>query len=205
MTDHHDLIIRSQAGDRAAYAALVRARYAWAWRYAYSLLGDAQLAEDATQEAFLQSCQDLPTLREARSWPSWFRRLLHKHCDRIRRRRRPSVVPIESLHGAADGRPSSDELLIRDEVADAVQQALAALPDEQRAVATRYYFDEQRQADIATALGLTVHTVKHRLRAARRMLQGGMQDAADAARSLVPAYERQLLGVNLAPLRFTST
>jgi DNA-directed RNA polymerase specialized sigma24 family protein len=61
--------------------------------YAYSLLGDFQLAEDAAQEAFIQAYRDLKTLREPLAFSSWLRRIVFNYCDRITRKKRVETVP----------------------------------------------------------------------------------------------------------------
>ena len=63
--------------------------------YAYSLLRDAHLAEDAAQEAFVDAYRHLDDLRTPAAFPGWFRRVVFKHCDRITRGRRvPGVTRI---------------------------------------------------------------------------------------------------------------
>ena len=76
------LIVQAQSGDRNAFGAIVREFQGMAVGYAYSLIGDFGLAEDAAQEAFVQAYLDLRMLQEPRAFPSWFRRLVFKFCDR---------------------------------------------------------------------------------------------------------------------------
>ena len=63
--------------------------------YASAQLRDQHLAEDAAQDAFLKAFVDLGQLHEPAAFPGWFRRIVYKHCDRIRRRRRLHLVPLE--------------------------------------------------------------------------------------------------------------
>ena len=66
-----DIVVRAQAGDREAYDTIVRRFQDMALSYAFSILGDHDLAEDARQEAFLEAYCDLLTLREPRAFPVW--------------------------------------------------------------------------------------------------------------------------------------
>ena len=88
MHDLTTLISRVHRGDRQAYGEIVARFQHMAVGYASVQLGDPHLAEDAAQEAFLQAFVDLGQLQEPAAFPGWFRRIVHKHCDRIRRRRR---------------------------------------------------------------------------------------------------------------------
>ncbi len=95
MDDLTTLISRVHGGDRQAYGDIVGRFQHMAVGYATSCLGDPHLAEDAAQEAFLQAFVDLAQLREPAAFPGWFRRIVHKHCDQIRRRQTLHLVPLE--------------------------------------------------------------------------------------------------------------
>src|ERR1044071_8638549 len=86
----------AQAGDDLAFAELVRAYQDIAVAYASALLGDYHLAEDAAQEAFVEAYRALPALREPLAFPAWFRRIVFKHCDRLTRRRQPTVTTLDA-------------------------------------------------------------------------------------------------------------
>src|SRR6266481_5645234 len=91
------LVTQAQAGDREAFDALVRRFQDMAVGYAYSLLGDLGAAQDAAQEAFIQLYGDLPKLRAPEAFLTWFRQIIFKQCDRIRRGRRFGAVPLDAV------------------------------------------------------------------------------------------------------------
>src|SRR6187401_7516 len=75
-----DLVTRAQGGDQEAFADLV---YAVADRFlavSHRILSDLELAEDATQQAPLSVCQDLPQLRDPARFEAWSYRLLVNAC-----------------------------------------------------------------------------------------------------------------------------
>jgi DNA-directed RNA polymerase specialized sigma24 family protein len=63
MDELTQLVIRAQAGDLDAFDVLVRRFQDMAVGYAYALLGDLHLAEDAAQEAFVGAYRNLGQLR----------------------------------------------------------------------------------------------------------------------------------------------
>ena len=83
MEDLESLIARTRNGDMDAYGQIARRFQDMAYGYAYSILGDFHLAEDAAQEAFLEAHRQLPKLREPSAFPGWFRRIVFKYCDRM--------------------------------------------------------------------------------------------------------------------------
>ena len=87
------LIERSVEGDWQAFADLVGAYQHLAFGYAFAMLGDFHLAEDATQEAFAAIYFDLHKLRSPESFPWWLRGVVRHHCSRILRKPRLPSVP----------------------------------------------------------------------------------------------------------------
>ena len=87
------LVTRSRAGDVDAYGEIVRRFQDMAYGYAYSVLGDFHLSQDAAQEAFIEAYRCLGNLREPAAFPGWFRRIVFKHCDRLRRRKDIPAAP----------------------------------------------------------------------------------------------------------------
>ena len=141
-----------------------------AFGYAYSILRDAQLAEDAAQEAFLEAYTGLLSLRSAGAFPAWFRKIVFKRCDRITRRRSLLSVPlaIASSVASEDGNPST--AVERSELRQKVSAALATLPPLQREVTMLFYIGDYSQREISEFLGVPISTIKNRLYAARKRL-----------------------------------
>lgn len=82
------LIIKAQSGDLAAYDQLVCQFQDMTVAYAYSVMSDFHLAEDAAQEAFVEAFLCLPKLQELLAFPGWLRRIVFKHCDRLTRNKK---------------------------------------------------------------------------------------------------------------------
>lgn len=91
------LVNRARDGDTDAYADLVRRFQDMAVGYAYGILRDFQLAEDAAQEAFFEAYRTLSKLRQPAAFPGGFRRIVFKQCDRIMRKHTVPTVSIEHV------------------------------------------------------------------------------------------------------------
>src|SRR4051794_33912379 len=82
---------------RTLFDQLVRRFHAMVFGYSCAILGDIQLAEDATQEAFLTAYQLLGQLREPQAFGGWLRRIAHTHCHRLLKEGKSStqsLIPI---------------------------------------------------------------------------------------------------------------
>lgn len=174
MEELRSLVVCAQAGDLDAYGEIVRRFQDMAYGYAYSLLGDFHIAEDAAQEAFIEAYRRLESLRKPGAFPGWFRRIILGRCNRMSRRKRVPTVPLESAEGTASERPGPPEKAERREMADRVLDAVRTLPDNERTVTTLFYINGYSQKDIAEFLEVPVTTVNNRLHASRKRLKERM-------------------------------
>jgi RNA polymerase sigma factor (sigma-70 family) len=167
------VIERSMEGDLKAFEVLVGRFQDMAVGYAYSILGDFHLAQDAAQDAFVDAHRNIAQLRDARAFSSWLRRIVFKHCDRVTRRKGAVLVPVDLVPEQPSDDPDPLTALEKRETGQIVRQALAQLSESSRAIVTLYYMTGHTQAEIAAYLGISRATVKRRLRDGRRGLQQG--------------------------------
>jgi RNA polymerase sigma-70 factor, ECF subfamily len=172
--DERELVRRCQAGSTTAYEPLVRAHEGPALRLATALLGDADEAADAVQDAFVQAYRSMDRVREGSDFGAWYRTILRRVClDRLRsprlrsRRRLEPVVLDQHQWVEATGVGSTE----RAELERIVGAALQQLPAEQRSVLVLKELEGLGYAEIATALGIPVGTVGSRLNHARRSMR----------------------------------
>ncbi|MEZ4870504.1 MAG: sigma-70 family RNA polymerase sigma factor [Caldilineaceae bacterium] len=171
MDELHILVARAQHGDQRAYDRLMHRFYALATGYGYAQLGDWQLAEDVTQEAFLCVHRTLDQLREPAAFPRWFRQIVHGQINRVQRKPRvPTVALAEATELVADEAPPVT-LLERQEDHAELLTAIDSLPAAQRTVVILFYIGDYSQAIISAFLDIPVATVKTRLHYARRRLK----------------------------------
>ena len=168
------LVVRACGGDLDAYGQIVRRFQEMAYGYAYAILGDFHLAEDATQEAFVNAYRDLSQLSEPAAFPGWFRRIVFKRCDRLTRGKKMPTVSLDAAAAAVSQMPEPDEMAASREMHDKVIDAIRSLPQAQREVTTLFYINGYSQKDIAAFLEVPTSTVKNRLAAARNRLKQRM-------------------------------
>jgi RNA polymerase sigma factor (sigma-70 family) len=68
-----------------AFDQIVRQYQDLAYGYAYAVLGEFELAEDAAQETFLAAWRSLDQLREPEAFPGWLKRIVLTQCSRLTR------------------------------------------------------------------------------------------------------------------------
>lgn len=169
-----ELVHRARGGDREAFGVLATASVDRMYGLARFILHDADLAEDATQEALVRAWRDLPSLREADRFEAWLHRLTVRTCidlGRSRRRRRADLMVLPLEPAAPDG---ASELADRDEM----ERGLRRLNDSQRSVIVLTFYLGFSPGEVAEALDIPVGTAKSRLHYALEALRAAL--AADA-------------------------
>ena len=176
-TPDEALLLRVGAGDEHAFRELFGRYAAVAHALAFRLVRQAQVAEEIVQEAFLAVWRTPerydPTRGSVRSW--LMGTVHHRAVDAVRRE--------QSQRRRADQAAALVPRVIEDAIDDVVsaldlprerrlvQKALEELPDEQRDVIQRMYFDGMSQSQIAERTGLPLGTVKSRTLLAMRRLR----------------------------------
>ena len=171
MEELTSLIERTQTGDLDAFSTIVHRFQDMAVGYAYSILGDFHLAEDAAQEAFIQAYCDLDKLRQPSSFPGWFRKIVFKYCDRFTRGKHIEIVPLETVIETPSAGENPAEIVLEREMKDMVLGAIQALPEKERTVTTLFYIDGYSQNEIANFLEVPVTTVNSRIHYSRKRLK----------------------------------
>ena len=196
-TEVRDLVVHAKAGDLDALGALVRRFRGLAVGVAYARLGDRHLAEDAAQDAFIESFRKLGSLREPCAFAGWLRRVVLRHCDRIRRKRSPSIAPLDQAQGVISAVPDPAQAAEGREASASVRAATWELPDRERLVAAMYYTDRLSHRDIARCLGrISEATVNNDLRAARKHVRRRMRNMPHVGLGTdVPAERERLVAV----------
>ncbi|HEY5885235.1 MAG TPA: sigma-70 family RNA polymerase sigma factor [Pyrinomonadaceae bacterium] len=185
-----------------AFAELVHRFQDMAFACAYSVLGDAYLAEDVAQESFVTAWQKLDQLRDPRAFPGWFKRIVLSQCNRLTRGKRLQVVPlIAGADTSAANDAGPDVVVEKQQLLNKVLVAIKALPENQRLVTTLFYVNGYTQADISDFLEVPVSTVNKRLHVARNKLKESVQVFKETLHHQRPSRNRDFVERVSASLR----
>lgn len=179
--DEPALIAAAQRGDLPAFNQLILHYQGLAYNVAYRIVGDADLAADATQDGFVKAFQRLNQYRGG-SFKAWLLRIITNTCYdvlRARRRRPTSSLEREDEDGAdaehdnrlLDPGERPDAYVMRRELAEALQAAIQRLPPDQRTTLVLSDIEGLDYNEIAAATGVALGTVKSRLSRARARLR----------------------------------
>ncbi len=141
------------------FAALYETHYRQVRALCRQLLGSAERADDAAQEAFMRAYRGFAGYDPAQSFGPWIMRIARNHSlDLLRRRRfEPAAFGTEAEEAAAAEADDTDGLgeLLTAERARSVQAAVSALPERYRVPLALAYFADASYDEIAAELGIT--------------------------------------------------
>jgi RNA polymerase sigma factor (sigma-70 family) len=178
LREDSELIRSALSGEQSAFAKLLEKYRRQVYTLTMRMLGQAQDAEDAAQDAFIRAFQSLESCDPSRPFLRWIYRIAYNLCvDRYRRRRHVTVSldePIgedEFRRELVDGTPGPDELLAMKEEQRRLNELLSALPPRYRAVVVLRHQDDLSYEEIADILNLPLGTVKARMHRAHNLLR----------------------------------
>ncbi|MDT5159013.1 MAG: polymerase sigma-70 factor, subfamily [Acidobacteriota bacterium] len=176
-TDAEDagLLHATARGDEGAFAQVYDRYSPILFGLLLRILRSRSEAEDVLQEVFLQVWQQARSFDAARGRAfTWLVTLARSRAiDRLRSvdsRERAAQRSAEDAPPASEGQEWADTAAIRAERAEAVQGALAELPEEQRQVLVLAYLEGMSQSEIAVAKNQPLGTVKTRTRSGLKKL-----------------------------------
>jgi RNA polymerase sigma-70 factor (ECF subfamily) len=171
MLPDSQLVRQVLTGDAEAFALLVDRHHARCLRAATHLLGDADDAEDAVQDAFVRAYRHLGSYREQDRFGAWLLRIVVNQC-RTRAARQSRYARLDdnelaldrelALGGPATDGPGTDASDRRAELA----HALAQLGPEQREAIVLRFAEELSYDEMATLTGVGVSALKMRVQRA---------------------------------------
>ena len=174
-----ELVKRAQAGDQAAFDALITENQTRLYNVALRMTGNSDDAQDMVQEALIKAWRSLASFRGDSRFSVWLYRICKNCCkDLLRKNRQGQVIPIrqEDEDGEElelqipDEELAPDKLLERKLTRDAVRRGLEQLPEDHRRILLLREIGGMSYEEIAECLSLEVGTVKSRIFRARKKL-----------------------------------
>ena len=151
--------IYRESGTEAAFETLVRRYQVRLFRLILGLIGDAPLAEELCQQAFVKAALRLEQLREPAAFYGWLLRIGRAATmDELRKRKRRESLPVDTTSEGVD--PNHETKL-------AVRRVLEAMTPDDRDILLLADLERMTMREIAATLGINESAAKMRLKRAR--------------------------------------
>ena len=172
------LIYRTLSGDEAAFTALVRKYQKGVHALAWRKVGDFHIAEEITQDTFLQVHKKLTTLQNPNQFAGWLYVITNRMCIRWFKNKKPTMLSLEKISRTEVDKSSYRHYVSEQQETEAaehryemVKELLKKLPESERTVVTLHYLGEMTAKEIGNFLGVSANTIKSRLQRARKRLR----------------------------------
>lgn len=176
MEQDQQLVARVLTGDPAAERALYEAHAERAFRLAFRLTGDADLAEDCVQETFVRAFDRLRDWRGDSALAAWLHSVATSvTLNALRRQRRHRVGRVELTAVAEFSGPVREP---QPDLRERMRRAIEALPDRYRTVFLLHDVEGYKHEEIGVLVGAPAGTSKARLSRARALLRDALADFA---------------------------
>jgi RNA polymerase sigma-70 factor (ECF subfamily) len=181
------LVASAAAGDRQALEQLLYEAQAVAWRFSRAVCGHAEDAEDAMQEALIQTFRGISGIKRPEAFRPWLYRTVRNACLMSRRTRVDEprrLLSLDALLPSPEHAPvhppartrTPEQLASDSRFRRRLTRAVAQLPPAFRAVVFLRDVEGLSTRETAQALGLSEDNVKARLHRARLFLRRELAD-----------------------------
>ena len=188
---------RAQEGDSGAMASLIEGNRTWVRGIAYTVLGDAHLAEDAAQEVCVRVVKHLRGLDTPEAFRPWVYRMTRNVALSMaqRRERSPQPLSLDAEQLQEGQRVAREEMpgasLESDERVASILDTIGRLPDIYREVLVLKHVQDLSYTEMSSILGVSVKSLEVRLVRARKLLQERLGRRFDRGRKRDPREERE--------------
>jgi len=158
------LVGLARTGDRGAFAELVNRRQTWIRNLMRRCCGDAVLADDLSQQVFMQAWRAIRQLHDAERFGPWLKRMAINMWLQHQRKNDP-------MRGADEHADTDSTVRDTPEVALDLDRALATLPDDVRLCIVLSYHERMTHGEIAGLTKLPLGTIKSHIRRGTQKLQ----------------------------------
>jgi RNA polymerase sigma-70 factor, ECF subfamily len=176
------LMLRTKQGDRGAFTELVEKYKQPVMNLAFRTLRDLTEAEDLAQNVFVQVWKSAPRYEPTAKFSTWLFTIARNLClNEIRRRARHPADSLDQTRGDVDDQPlhqvedkrvaPATEELLRGELVQKVEAALAMLPENQRTALLLCRQEESSYEEIAAVLGCSLSATKSLIHRARETVK----------------------------------
>ena len=176
--DDVELIQRILSGDENAFSILVKKYQKGVHALAWRKVKDFHIAEEITQDTFLQAHKKLASLKNPSQFPGWLYVIADRLCRTWFRKKKLHTQSLETTSKEAIEKKAYANYVCEQREAagvecrrEIVQKLMEKLPESERTVMVLYYLGELNCEEISKFLGVSPNTVKSRLQRARKRLR----------------------------------
>jgi RNA polymerase sigma-70 factor, ECF subfamily len=168
--DDRALIAGIAAQDQRALRTLIARHQLRVFRFAVRIVRESTIAEDVTNEVFMEVWRNAATFEGRSSPATWLLSIAHNRAVSVLRKRRELSWDEEKANEIADTDDNPEVVAQKSDKSAVMRRCLDGLSAEHRTIVDLVYYHEQSIAEVSAVLGIPEATVKTRMFYARKKL-----------------------------------
>ncbi|RWM25837.1 MAG: sigma-70 family RNA polymerase sigma factor [Mesorhizobium sp.] len=171
------LVDRVAKGDRAAVRLLFMRHHARIYRFVARQTGSEMMADDITNEVFLELWRQAPGFEGRSEVSTWLLGIARFKSLSLLRKKKEDWIDDDDAAQIPDSADTPEVVTMKEDKAAALRRFVDALPEEHRTVIDLAYYHGQSVTEIGEVLNIPVATVKTRMFYARKKLGEALKAA----------------------------
>ncbi|AZO10166.1 MULTISPECIES: sigma-70 family RNA polymerase sigma factor [unclassified Mesorhizobium] len=171
------LVDRVAKGDRAAVRLLFMRHHARIYRFVARQTGSEMMADDITNEVFLELWRQAPGFEGRSEVSTWLLGIARFKALSMLRKKKEDWIDDDDAAQVPDSADTPEVVTMKEDKAAALRRFVNALPEEHRTVIDLAYYHGQSVTEIGEVLSIPVATVKTRMFYARKKLGEALKAA----------------------------
>ncbi|RWC02694.1 sigma-70 family RNA polymerase sigma factor [Mesorhizobium sp.] len=171
------LVDRVAKGDRAAVRLLFMRHHARIYRFVARQTGSEMMADDITNEVFLELWRQAPGFEGRSEVSTWLLGIARFKALSLLRKKKEDWIDDDDAAQVPDSADTPEVVTMKEDKAAALRRFVDALPEEHRTVIDLAYYHGQSVTEIGEVLSIPVATVKTRMFYARKKLGEALKAA----------------------------
>ena len=176
--DDVELVNNTLSGDETAFTSLVQKYQKSIHAFVWQKVKDYHIAEEITQDVFLQVYNKLSTLKDPNKFGRWLYVITKRYCTKWLQKEKHTMLSLDATDNAtleksdfAHYTAEQREKKATEQYKEIVNSLLEKLPENQRTVVVLYYLHEMTYKAISKFLDVPINTIKSRISRARQRLK----------------------------------
>ena len=170
------LIQQTKQGNGQAFEQLFHKYRPIVYALCLSMTKNAQDAEELTQDVFVLAYQKIDQLKSSEKFLAWLKSIAQNRSKSFLRSQLYQLIPLEECSDQLIVEASPEEKMLKGELADAITQAIKALPHQERRV-LQAFLDGFSHKEISQQFGIALQTSMNRLYQARKRIVVSLKDS----------------------------
>lgn len=172
-----ELVSRCINGDSSAFEEIVTKYKKLVYSVVYKMIPDKEEVNDVSQEVFIRLYKSIDKYNPEYKMSTWIVKITTNLCLDTLRKKKQDTLTLDDAIGVRSGADTPEEVLIKNQRALLIKNAVDELPDKYKILITLFHNNGMSYEEMTKVLNEPMSIIKNRLYRARLMLKQKLDGA----------------------------